>query len=212
MDNKFFSNLKEDIQIYFIKGTSHEFSHTERVYSNALKLAEEENIDLDILKAAVLLHDIARQKEDNGEVECHAEAGAKMAEEILNKTDFPKEKIPKVIHAIGIHRHSKNLKADTKEAEILQDADRLDALGAITIGRMFATGGEVKRSMYLPGKEIGPNKKGYSDTTIEGFYNKIFKITPDTFKTKKAQEIAKERYDYVVNFVERFKKEWAGEL
>lgn len=204
----FFEKLREQAKTFSEEGGSHEFSHTERVYNMSLIIAKsEKEIDLDILKTAVLLHYIAREKEDKGECECHAKEGAKMAKEILLKTEFPKEKIDKVTYVINIHRHSSGIKPETKEAEILQDADRLDALGAITIGRMFATGGKVGRPLHIP--NIKSQKiNGYSNTTINGFYDKILKITPNTFYTKKAQEIAVGRYKFVEEFVDRFLKEW----
>lgn len=213
IDEKFFNDLKEKIQNYFQEGTSHEFSHTQRVYNMAVMLAKDEEADLDIVRAAALLHDIARKKEDNNEVECHAKHGAEMAQEILLKTEFPKDKIESVCYSIKSHRHSTGINPETKEAAILQDADRLDALGAITIGRMFSTGGKLGTPMYKPDVPVGKVHPGYtSESTIHGFYAKILKITPDTFKTKKAKEIAKERYNYVKEFIERFKQEWDGKL
>ncbi len=209
LNETFFEKLKEQAKQYSESGGSHEFSHTERVYNLALKISKNENVDLEILKAAVLLHDIAREKEDKGECKCHAEEGAKLAKEILKNLNFPREKIDKVAYVIRVHRHSTNITPETKEAAILQDADRLDALGAITIGRMFSTGGKIGRPLYDP--KIPPTEvKGYSTTTINGFYNKILKITPETFKTKEAKEIAKGRYKFVQEFLERFIKEWEG--
>jgi uncharacterized protein len=213
MEEKFFEELKKKVQPYFEKGGSHAFDHTQRVYNLALKIAKSEKIDLDILKTAVILHDIARKEQDEVIAICHAEKGAKMAEKILEKIKFPKDKIGGVLHAIRVHRHSKKLKAETKEAEILQDADRLDALGAITIARMFSTGGKIDRPLHDPSlPKRKAQKSSYSNTTINGFYEKILKIKPETFNTKKAKEIAKERYEFVEQFLDRFLKEWDGKL
>jgi len=211
----FFEKLKKNIQPYFEKGGSHGFDHTQRVYNLALKLSKNKKVDLEVIKASALLHDISRLKEDDNKIECHAEDGVRMAEKILRKMKFPEGKIEKVKHAIKVHRHSKRLKAETIEAEILQDADRLDALGAITIARMFSTGGKINRPMYNPKVPLTSEKvsKGYySDSTIHGFYNKILKIKPNTFNTEMAKKIAKERYKFVKEFVDRFLKEWKGEL
>ncbi len=169
---------------------------------------------MDIIKTAALLHDIARHKQSIGEVECHAEAGAKMAKQILEKTNFPKGKIEGVCESIRIHRYSRGIEPNTMEEKILQDADRLDALGAICIARVFSYGGEKGRAMYDP-KRKPKEKYGHnteSESSISHFYEKILKIKPETFKTKKAQEIAKGRYNFVVEFVNRFKKEWEGIL
>lgn len=210
----FFKELKEKVQPYFEEGGSHAFDHTERVYNLAIKIGKDEKADLDIIQAAAILHDIARLKEDNNEVKCHAEHGAKMAEKILEEMNFPENKIKNVSYAIKIHRHSKGIKSETKEAAILQDADRLDALGATTIARMFSTGGKLNRPLYNPKIPlIGKIHPRYNmDSTIHGFYNKILKITPETFNTKEAKKIAKERYKFVEKFLDQFLKEWNGEL
>jgi len=213
LKEEFFRILKEKIQPYFENGGSHAFDHTERVYNLAIKIGYKEKADLEVIKAAALLHDIARLKEDNNECECHAEHGAILAEKILNELNFPNEKLKNVIHSIQCHRHSKKITAKTKEAKIIQDADRLDALGAITIARMFSTGGKINRPIYNPNIKIDPNKihKGYySDSTIHGFYTKILKIKPETFNTKIAKKLAKKRYKFVEKFLEEFFKEWYG--
>ena len=204
--------LKDKIAGYFTD-PGHEFDHTERVYRLAVRIAKDENADLEIVQASALLHDIERCKEDPDKGICHAEESAKLAPEILKSINFPEEKIPKVIHAIKVHRYSKQLKAETKEAEILQDADRLDALGAISIGRVFARGGHKKRPMHDPNLKADEiyNVKTKAKTSMNHFYEKILKIKPESFKTKLAREIAKERYAYVKEFVERFEKEWNGQ-
>jgi uncharacterized protein len=209
----FFKELKEKIQPYFEEGGSHAFDHTERVYNLALKIGKKEKADLDVLKAAALLHDISRLKEDNKEVECHAEDGAKVAENILREMKFPEDKIDNVVHSIKVHRDSKKLPAETIEAKIIQDADRLDALGAITIARMFSTGGKINIPLYKPEIPFGEVHEGYySDSTIHSFYAKILKITPETFNTQYAKKLAKGRYKFVEKFLNQFFKEWDGKL
>ena len=210
---EFFKELREKIKANFEEGGSHAFDHTERVCNLALKIGEKENADLDVIKAAALLHDVARLKEDNNEIECHAEHGAEMAEKILKEMNFPEEKIKNVVHSIKVHRHSKGLSGETKEAEILQDADRLDALGAITIARMFSTGGKIDIPLYKPEVPFGKVHKGnYSESTIHGFYAKILKIKPEKFNTSFAKKLANGRYAFVEKFLEQFFKEWKGEL
>ena len=211
MKKVFFEELKEKIQHYFEKGGSHAFDHTQRVYNLAIDLAKKEKADLDIVKAAALLHDISRLKEDYNEVDCHAEHGSEIAEKILKEMNFPKNKIGNVIHAIKVHRHSKGLEAKTKEAKIIQDADRLDALGAIAIGRMFSTGGKLDKPLYKPKIPFGKTYPGYkSDSTIHGFYGKILKIKPKTFNTNFARKLAVGRYRFVEKFLDEFLNEWDG--
>jgi uncharacterized protein len=211
MEDKLIQKIKNKIQIYFEPGGSHAFDHTQRVLNLSIKLAKAQKVDLDVLKAAALLHDIARIKEDSGQVECHAEHGAEMARHILANMNFSKDKIEKICYAIKVHRHSAGIKAKTKEAQILQDADRLDALGAITIARMFSSGGKLGIPIYNPNVPLGKVYPGYkSDSTIHGFYAKILKITPDKFNTAQAKKIAKNRYAFVKEFLSQFKKEWDG--
>lgn len=213
MDEKFYEELKEKVKEIIQEGDGgHDLDHLLRVYNNALLLSKGELVDLDVVKVSALLHDIARPLQDKEKI-CHAEEGAKMATEILEKMNFPKDKIPKIASVIATHRYSKQLEPETKEAAIIQDADRLDALGAITIARIFAYGGKKNRLLHTP--EISPMKVydgSESSSGINHFYEKILKIKPENFHTKKAQEIAKGRSDFVKQFVERFEKEWGGEL
>ena len=214
MNKEFYLELREEIKPFFEKRGSHSFDHTERVYNISLNLAKDKEIDLDVIKASALLHDIARKKQDETNKEiCHAEEGAKIAEEILKKHNFSENKIKLICNSISCHRYSKGLKAETLEAQILQDADRLDALGAITIARIFDYGAKKNRPIYNPlikTKDYKHNSE--SDTSINHFYEKILKIIPESFNTDQAKEIARERYKFVSEFVDRFIKEWKGEL
>lgn len=214
LSEQFFDELKEEIMPYFEETGGHEIEHTERVYRLCLAIAKTEKIDLDTLRAAALLHDIARKKqEEMKDTICHAEEGAKIAKEILAKTDFPKEKIDAVCYAISVHRYSTKIKPQTIEAEILQDADRLDSLGAGGIARCFAYNGKRNNPIHNP--KIRPKEEYEKDkensTAINHFYEKLLKIKPETFNTKKGKEMAQERHAFIKTFVERFLKEWSGE-
>ena len=215
---KFYRALIEERDKIFGNSYSHGTHHPQRVLDNCLLIVNSnyEDIlgaDLDIIRASAILHDIARSKEDLGKVECHAEEGAKLAREVLGEFIFPKYKIDGVCYAIKVHRFSKGLKAETIEAKILQDADRLDALGAIAVARIFDDGGKKKRPMYNPDLKIKEyNHNSESESSINHFYEKTLKIKPETFRTKKAQEIAKNKYKFVKDFVNRFIKEWNGEF
>jgi uncharacterized protein len=205
--------IKNKILHYYTDG-GHFFDHTERVYALAVRIAKTEKVNLEVVKLAALLHDVARFKETDESGICHAEEGAKMAEEILKEEGYDKKTIAHVCDCIKTHRFSKGLKAESKEAEIVQDADRLDAIGAITIGRIFSRGGHKGKPLYDP--NIPPAKKYPSEysgkTCLNHFLEKINQLNPESFNTKLAKEIAKERYKYTMDFVDRFKKEWKGEL
>ena len=207
MKDDFIKKLGEKARSYSEDGAGHSFDHVSRVCKMAERISEGQDVDMDIVRASALLHDVARVREGELKV-CHAEEGARMAPGILNEVGFPAEKIDAVVHAILVHRYSKCLKAETREAEILQDADRLDALGAVTIARIFSFGGLKRRLMHISGQTGREDNK----TSPSHFYRKIFKLNPETFKTPKAREIARSRYDYVKGFVDRFEKEWEGEL
>jgi len=166
---------------------------------------------LDIVKAAALLHDIARALEDEGKIDDHTVEGAEMAREILEEVNFPKEKIDKVIHCIEAHRFRKGAKAESLEAKILQDADRLDIIGAIGLARVFARGGWENMPIYDP--SIPPKERydGKSTTSVNHIYEKNLKVK-DTLNTDTAKEIAEGRHKFVEQFLERFLKEWKGEM
>jgi len=212
MKEEFFEKLREKAKGYFKDGDGHGFDHVERVYNMAIKISEGEDVDMDVVRAAALLHDVARSKEDDDSDLCHADEGAKMAVDILREMDFPEDKIEKVVHAILVHRYSKGMKAESREAEIIQDADRLDVLGAIILTRVFARCGKKNTVIYDPDVPVMDKYNGINTTGINHLKEKSLEIVPESFKTPRAREIARSRYDYVKGFIDRFEKEWRGEL
>ena len=205
---KNFEELKKEVQKHFIH-TSHGFDHVMRVYNLAVKIAEKEKADIECVKAAALLHDIARTDELNGKKICHAEKGAEMAIPILKKFDFSDNQIKIITDAIKTHRYKKQLTPNSLVGAILQDADRLDILGAVGIARVFSRAGE--KGVPLHDSNISPvddYKQSKYHTAFNHFYEKILKITPDTFKTKTAKKIAESRYAFTKNFIKTFLKEW----
>jgi uncharacterized protein len=205
-----FNRIRKRTAQYY-KHSHHDKYHIERVYNLALRLAQEEKADLDTVKAAVLLHDIARAQEDEGAIDDHACEGAKMARKILSEVKFPKEKIPNVIHCIETHRFRRRLIPKTLEAKILQDADRLDIIGAIGIARVFTRGGWSNTPIHDP--TIKPKIKydGKSETSVNHIQEKLLGIR-DTINTKTAKKIAEERHRYVEQFLDRLLKEWKAEI
>lgn len=202
-----------DEAMMYYRSSHHDFSHVERVYNLAMRIARElpGSIDLEVLKIATILHDVARHLEDEGLIEDHAYEGAKIARGILEKLNFPREKIDEVAYCISVHRFRKGEKPRTVEAQILQDADRLDAIGAIGIARAFARGGWMNTPFWDPEKPPKPDYDGYSETVINHFYEKLLKIK-DTLNTEPAKKIAEERHRYMLEFIDRFLKEWQGLL
>lgn len=199
--------------VRFYRHSHHDLSHVERVYRLAMRIAREleESVDYEVLGAAVTLHDVARAMEDEGLVEDHAKEGARIAREILCRLGFPEDKVERVAHCIEVHRFRSGVRPETIEAQILQDADRLDMLGAVGIARAFARGGWANVPLHNP--LIPPKEKynGRSETVINHLYEKILRIK-DTLNTEPARRIAEGRHRFVEEFNERFLKEWEGEL
>src|SRR3989344_314958 len=129
-------NLIEGVKPYFSEKSSngsHGYDHALRVHNIGKYIAEREGGDSDIVQAGCLLHDIGKDHERDGM--CHAKFGAQMSEGILRSLGFPKDKIQDVAYCIGVHRYSKGIIPTTLEAKIVQDADRLEEIGAVAIAR-----------------------------------------------------------------------------
>lgn len=210
LDDSVFARIKHEAD-QCLRHSHHDKTHVQRVYKLAMRLAEEEHGDVDVVKASALLHDIARAMEDEGKIADHAVESARMAKEILDRVGFPPEKIARVVHCIEAHRFKKGMRTLSLEAQILQDADRLDILGAIGIARVFARGGWSNMPLYDP--EVPPKRKydGKSLSSINHIYEKILKVK-DTINTERAKEIAEERHEFVVQFLDRFLREWKGDI
>ncbi|MGN7787901.1 HD domain-containing protein [Niabella sp. 22666] len=179
------------------EGTGHDFFHLERVVKTALRLARQEDADLFMTELAAWLHDVGDHKLNNG-----VDRSEEQITAILSKLKTPDEMIRKVIEIVSQVSFSKGKKAESLEAKIVQDADRLDAIGAIGLARVFAFGGSKNREIYNP--------KQPDQTTIQHFYDKLLKLK-DLMNTATAQQIALERHVYLESFLERFYKEWNSE-
>ena len=193
----------------------HDWFHIERVYKNTLLISKEENVDVFTVSLAALLHDIADPKFYNGD----ETIGPKVAQKFLEEQTVDKEII---IHVINIIKHIsfKNSfdktreKFTSKELEVVQDADRLDAIGAIGIARCFNYGGFKNRALYNP--EIAPNlnmsKEEYKNSdapTINHFYEKLL-LLKGKMNTAAGTKIATSRHLYMEGFLKQFDDEWNG--
>lgn len=192
----------------------HGFDHTERVLSLCIKIGKKEKADMKVLIPAALLHDIGRELEDMSEGKiCHAQKGAELAENILKKHKIEGSEIKKIKHCISSHRfRGKNI-PKSKEAKILFDADKLDSIGAVGIGRAFLFAGEIGANLQNS-KNIKIEKtKPYTkeDTAYREFIVKLNKIK-SRMLTKEGKKIATERHEFMVEFFKRFQKEIEGKL
>ena len=181
---------------FFEREGTHGFSHVERVFNLCMHIGREENADLEVLALSSLLHDIARPLEDSGKVEDHAVESARIARRFLKSLGYPEEKVEAVVHAIEAHRFSRGPEPRTLEAKILSDADKLDAIGAIGIARVFMYSGEHGRDI---------------EASLRHFEEKILKLK-DLMYTETAKRIAEERHNFTVEFIERIRREIEGEL
>jgi uncharacterized protein len=192
----------------------HDWFHIERVYKNALLIAKDDpETDLLVVQLGALLHDIADSKFHNGD----EQIGPQTARQFLLENNVNENVIEKVIKIIenisfkgGIQREY-----TSRELDIVQDADRLDAIGAIGIARTFNYGGFKNRELYNP--DIKPNlnmtKEEYKNSTaptINHFYEKLL-LLKDKMNTPKGKELAQQRHKFMEQFLEQFYKEWNGE-
>ena len=208
-----------DKTIRFVKETlaqaegGHDWFHIERVYKNALLIAASENCDLEIVQLSALLHDIADSKFHDGD----ETIGPKTARTFLESENVVATTIDHVIaiiENISFKGGKVARKFSSIELDIVQDADRLDAIGAIGIARTFNFGGFKNRALYNP--DIAPNlsmtKEEYKKNeapTINHFYEKLL-LLKDKMNTETGKQIAQERHRYMEDFLEQFYAEWEG--
>ena len=192
----------------------HDWFHIERVYKNALLIAQEESCDLTVVKLGALLHDIADSKFHNGD----ETIGPKTARAFLEAENVDEATI---VHAVNIIENISfkggNFERtfSSKELEIVQDADRLDAIGAIGIARCFNYGGFKNRALYNPAipPKFGMSKEEYKTNdspTINHFYEKLL-LLKDKMNTPTGKKIAEARHRFMENFLSQFYAEWEGE-
>ena len=208
-----------DKTILFVKETlaqaegGHDWFHIERVYKNALLIAASENCDLEIVQLSALLHDIADSKFHDGDETIGPNTARTFleAENIVPKTI---DHVIAIIENISFKGGKVERKFSSIELDIVQDADRLDAIGAIGIARTFNYGGFKNRALYNP--EIVPNlsmtKEEYKKNeapTINHFYEKLL-LLKDKMNTETGKQIAQERHRYMEDFLEQFYAEWEG--
>src|SRR5690554_122108 len=193
--------------------TGHDWFHIERVYKNALNLLKTEQANEQVVILGALLHDIADSKFHNG----NETVGPKKAYEFMTAIEIEdevKDHVVKIIENISFKGGNFEKKFHSKELEIVQDADRLDAIGAIGIARTFNYGGFKNNALHNP--EIPPKLKmtkeeykNHKGTTINHFYEKLL-LLKDLMNTKTGKQLAQKRHEYMEGFLEQFFAEWEG--
>ncbi|HLV69852.1 MAG TPA: HD domain-containing protein [Xanthomarina sp.] len=213
---------KEQIEktIAFVKETlkhaegGHDWFHTFRVFNNCSLINKNEEVDNFVVQLGALLHDIADSKFNNGD----ETLGPKLAREFLTSIHVEKDVIEHVIKIIENISYNSSLDSSkifkSPELDVVQDADRLDALGAIGIARTFNYGGFKNRTLYNPDikPDLNMNKEEYKKSTaptINHFYEKLL-FLKDKMNTKAGKQIAQKRHDFMEHFLEQFYAEWEG--
>ncbi len=208
------AQIKKEARHYFTNAKGcHDWQHTERVYNLCVHIGKAVDVDLEVLKLAALFHDIGREYQDktNGEI-CHAEKGASLAREIMEKYSMDRGKIEKVVHCIECHRFRGDSIPQSEEAKVLYDADKLDSIGAVGIGRAFLFAGEVGAYLHNVGVDIGKTEPyTKEDTAYREFSVKLRKVR-DKMLTDEGKRIAEERHAFMEEFFERLNKEVEGDL
>jgi len=207
--------------IHFVKQelqnaeSGHDWFHIERVYKNALNIIESENANKEVVLYAALLHDIADSKFHDGDETIGPKKAATFLQSISVENDVINH-VVKIIENISFKGGNFQRDFSSIELDIVQDADRLDAIGAIGIARTFNYGGFKNNSIHDP--EIGPKMnmskeeyKSYKGTTINHFYEKLL-LLKDLMNTKTGKQLAEQRHQYMLGFLSQFYAEWDGEL
>ena len=212
--NKIVSQTMEFVKKTLIDAEGgHDWFHIDRVYTNALAIAKEENVDEFIIALGALLHDIADSKFHDGD----ETIGPKKAREFLESEAVDEaiiqhiENIIKYISFKGEFALSKEEKFTSKELNVIQDADRLDAIGAIGIARTFNYGGFKNRVIYDPDILPKPSQtkeeyKNNTAPTINHFYEKLL-LLKDRMNTETGKKLAQERHEFMEYFLKQFYKE-----
>ncbi len=197
------------------EGSGHDWWHVYRVWKMAQHIGREENADIFVVELAALLHDIADWKFHGGD----DTVGPKVAHQILSEHGVSEDIINHVCEIISTMTFKgAGVKSEVKtlEGKVVQDSDRLDAVGAIGIARTFAYGGYKSRPMYNPEQKNGllilpfPSARNES-STINHFYEKLL-LLKDRMNTQTAKELAEGRHQFMKEYLDRFFREWEGEI
>jgi len=204
---KVLDSLENEVKKRIENDPAHDFEHTIRVYKNAQKICKKEKANEKLVLSAALLHDIVSYPKSDKRSKTSSIKSATKSKQILEKLDFSKDEIAIISDAIRDHSFSQNKIPKTLEGKILQDADRLDALGAIGIARVFATGGSLKRPFYKIDdpfcKKRIPNDKTW---TVDHFFQKLLKLE-SLMNTKSGKAEAKKRTKILKEFLNQLKQE-----
>ena len=201
------NSIKNEIKEIMDNDSAHDFDHVMRVYKNAQKICKKEKANEKLVLCAALLHDIVSYPKSDKRSKMSSTESAKKSKILLKRYDFSNDEILIISDAIRDHSFSQNKIPESIVGKILQDADRLDAIGAIGIARVFATGGSLKRPFYNIDdpfcKTRTPDDKTW---TVDHFYKKLLKLE-SLMNTKSGKMEAKKRTTVLKDFLKQLKLE-----
>ena len=204
---KVLERLHKEVKKKISNDPAHDFDHIMRVYKNAENLAKKEKANTKLILSAALLHDIVNYPKSDKRSKNSSTQSAIASKRILAKYNFSNSEIKIVTDAIRNHSFSKNKTPKTLEGKILQDADRLDAIGAIGIARAFAVSGAESRPFYnVVDPFCSKRKPNDQKWTVDHFYRKLLKLEK-LMNTKSAKIEAKKRTKVLKNFLSELKQE-----
>lgn len=196
----------QELCLDYLKGVmaadpAHDLTHVERVVQNTLQLTEAENGNFAVSVPAAWLHDCVSVAKDSPMRKQASKLAADEAVRFLESISYPGSLLPQIHHAIEAHSFSANIHTETLEARIVQDADRLEAVGAIGIARCFLTGGSMGTPLYDPADPFAANRNlDDRSYTLDHFYCKLLGLA-DTMKTEAGKSEAVKRTDYIKSFL-----------
>lgn len=194
---------------------AHDYAHFLRVVTSAKRLAVSEGASLEVVLPAAWLHDLVNVSKDDPRRSVASKLSGDAALIFLSEVGYPSTHFEAIRHAIEAHSFSAKIETKTKEAAVVQDADRLDGLGAIGIARVFTVGGLLQRRLYEPGDPFGSTGRQLDDLefTLDHFFVKLFK-TAETLRTAAGREEGKRRVQTMKNYLHdlgrELGKEWKG--
>lgn len=192
--------------------SAHDLAHTERVVQNAKRYARAEGADLKVVVPAAWLHDCVSVPKSSPDRSRASSMAADEAKKFLLSINYDSALIDSIVHAVEAHSYSANIEASTLEARIVQDADRIDALGAVGIARCLLVGGSLNRTLYSMTDPFCEDREPDDEKfCIDHFFNKLFKIA-DTLQTGAAKIDAEKRVKFMKTYLKELKAELKPEL
>jgi len=200
-------DIKSEVRKIMKNDSAHDFEHLMRVYNNAKKICEKEKANTKLVLTAALLHDLVSYPKSDKRSKKSSINSAKKAKRLLKKYPYSENEIDIVYDAIINHSYSRNKSPKSVEGKILQDADRLDAIGAIGIARVFAVGGSEKRPFYNVEDPFCQNRKPNDQSyTLDHFYQKLL-LLESSMNTESGRKEAGKRTKILKDFLVNLERE-----